>query len=110
MDTHETLPSAIFITRTEAARRLGVGVATIQHLIDSGVLEAVKFGYRTVRVRASTVTDLPSRLATTEHHERRPKAKARGTSTARRTQEAKADTGGSPTPVESPDHADDLTC
>ena len=54
--------SATWLTKAEVGHRLGVGTAKVTDLIDSGLLEAIRLGHRTVRVSVASVEDLQARV------------------------------------------------
>lgn len=62
--------SATWLTKAEVGHRLGVGTAKVTDLIDSGLLEAIRLGYRTVRVSVASVEELQAGLTRPpqDHH------------------------------------------
>lgn len=62
--------SATWLTKAEVGHLLGVGTAKVTDLIDSGLLEAIRLGYRTVRVSVASVEDLQASLTrpAQDHH------------------------------------------
>lgn len=49
-----------FLTLGEAAKTLGVSRRTVRRYISAGLLEAVRLGSKTVRVRATSLDELTS--------------------------------------------------